>query len=70
VRYAIYINWTRKRARYHKASCWCVEMHNGVAESARQKWYWRDTLNEVHILLEEKAAKITDQSPCRHCNPE
>lgn len=70
--YVVYINWTRRRACWHRDGCGYIKMRGGDAEKARQEWMACATLDEVHRVLADKAAGFhsRDVAPCGRCRPD
>jgi hypothetical protein len=67
MRYAVYINWTRKRACWHREGCGFIKMNGGTAERASQEWVECDTIAQVHQTLRAKTQGF-DPSEIRACS--
>jgi hypothetical protein len=72
MRYAVYINWTLKRARWHREDCGYFKMNGGTAERASQAWVECDTIAQVHQTLRAKTQgfKAAEIRPCPVCRPD
>ncbi|MCB9845305.1 MAG: hypothetical protein H6811_04890 [Phycisphaeraceae bacterium] len=72
MRYAVYINRTRKRACWHREGCGYIKMHGGEPAVADQDWFWCDTPAHVHEVLEKEARgfKASEVAPCQRCRPD
>jgi hypothetical protein len=68
----VYVNWTRKRACWHREDCRAVEMHGGCANRAKQEWIMCESIEEVHHVLREKAMDFPtgEVRPCARCRPD
>lgn len=72
MRYAVYVNWTRRRACWHREGCGYIKMHGGTADGANQEWIWCDSVPEVHRILRSKAHGFppSEVAPCGSCRPD
>lgn len=72
MRFAVYINRTRKRACWHREGCGYIEKNGGTAERADQEWIWCDSVAAALSVLADKAQgfKPSDVGPCGRCRPD
>lgn len=72
MRYAVYVNWTRKRACWHRDGCGYIQMKGGTAERANQAWVWCESVAEVRSVLADRARgfKASEVRACAHCRPD